>query len=305
LRPRAWSARLPGSPKAWPYIALAPAIIVLLVGFAYPAAFGIIASFRSMVLTRPAEFGWIGFSQYVRLFSDPSFWFSLKITVLWVVSAIAIEFALGLATAALLSRQLPGSNLFAVLIVLPYFLPNVVAGHMWALMLDPRTGIINELLLRAGAIDTYQAWLAQPFSAFVCVVAAEVWHGFPFFAVILLAGMKSVPKEVLDAARLDGAGPIDRFRFVALPLMKAVIVAAIILRVIVIISAPDLIFVLTGGGPANATDVLSLRIFRTAYGDLDFGYAGSMSVVLLVVLTLLTRGYLRALERDVEGQRDV
>ncbi|MDM9628528.1 sugar ABC transporter permease [Rhizobium sp. S152] len=284
-----------------PYAFLFPTVLVLAMGFAYPAGFGIIASFRSMKLTRPDLDGWVGLAQYGKLLSDPAFWSTLWTTAIFVSTTLVLEFVLGLATALLLNRRLPGSGIFAILIALPYFLPNIVAGHIWALMLDARFGLINELLVQFGFLNEYKAWLADPVSALASVVLVEVWHGFPFFTIVLLASLRSLPGPVIDAAKIDGAGSAARLRYVILPLMKTVIIAAVVLRVIVITTAPDLIFVLTGGGPAGATEVLSLLVFKTAYGDLDFGYAGSLSVILLAILIALTASYTRALDSGTQA----
>lgn len=120
-------------------------------------AFGMAISFREMRLTRPGLGGWVGFKHYAAMWSDPVFWIALKNTVVWVTAAVVLELALGLLAATALNRDLPGTKIFAVLILLPYFLPNVVAGHMWALLLDPRLGVINDLLVRAGVLHTYKA----------------------------------------------------------------------------------------------------------------------------------------------------
>ena len=178
--------------------------------------------------------------------------------------------------------------------LLPWFLPNVVAGNMWALMLDPRLGVINDILVRIGILDAYKAWFADPTTALGTAVLVEAWHGFPFFTLLLLAALKGVPDELQQSAAVDGATVVERFRYVTLPMLKMVVVAAVVLRVISIVNSPDLLLILTSGGPGHATMVLSLYAFETAYRAFDFGYAGALSVMMLGLLMLFCYFYVRA-----------
>lgn len=279
--------------RFWVYLLLVPSLLLILLVIAYPTIYGMVISFREMRLTRPGLDGWVGAKHYLAMMSDRVFWIALKNTVVWVTAAIVIELALGLLTAVALNRNLPGTKLFAVLILLPYFLPNVVAGHMWALLLDPRLGVINDILVRIGLLETYKAWFADPNTALAATIVVEAWHGFPFFALLLLAGLKGIPEDLYKAADVDGAGAIAQFRLITVPMLKTVIAAAVILRVISLVNSPDLLLILTGGGPGNATQVLSLYAFQTAYKDFNFGYAGALSVVMFVILMIFAVAYIR------------
>lgn len=279
--------------RFWVYLLLLPSLLLILLVIAYPTIYGMIISFREMRLTRPGLDGWVGAKHYLAMMSDRVFWIALKNTAVWVTAAIVIELALGLMTAVALNRNLPGTRLFAVLILLPYFLPNVVAGHMWALLLDPRLGVINDILVRVGLLDSYKAWFADPSTALAATIVVEAWHGFPFFALLLLAGLKGIPEDLYKAADVDGAGAIAQFRLITVPMLKTVIAAAVILRVISLVNSPDLLLILTGGGPGNATQVLSLYAFQTAYKNFNFGYAGALSVVMFVILMIFAIAYIR------------
>ena len=129
--------------------------------------------------------------------------------MVWATGAVLGEVALGLSAALLLNRDLLGFRVASVLILLPWFLPNVVAGHMWALMLDPRLGVINDILVKLGILSGYKAWFADPDTALASALVVEVWHGFPFFALLLLAGLKAIPQDLYEAAAIDGAGPFN------------------------------------------------------------------------------------------------
>lgn len=279
--------------RYWIYLLLLPSLVIILLVIAYPTIYGMAISFREMRLTRPGLNGWVGFKHYLVMIDDPVFWVALKNTVLWVTFAVVLELGLGFIAATALNRNLPGTGIFAVLILVPYFLPNVVAGHMWALLLDPRLGVINDILVRIGILNSYKAWFADPNTALAATIFVEAWHGFPFFALLLLAGLKGIPQDLYKAAAVDGAGPIAEFRLITVPMLKSVIAAAVILRVISLVNSPDLLLILTGGGPGDATQVLSLYAFQTAYKDFNFGYASALSVVMFVILMVFAYAYIR------------
>jgi len=279
--------------RYWVYLLLLPSLLLLLLVVAYPTIYGFVISAREMRLTRPGLNGWVGMKHYVAMMSDRVFWISLKNTAIWVMAAIAVEMTLGFIAAVALNRNLPGTKIFGVLILLPYFLPNVVAGHMWALLLDPRLGVINDILVRIGLLNDYKAWFADPSTALAATILVEGWHGFPFFALLFLAGLKGIPEDLYKAAAVDGAGSFTKFRLITVPMLKTVIAAAVILRVISLVNSPDLLLVLTGGGPGNATQVLSLYAFQTAHRDFNFGYAGALSVVMFLILMIFATVYIR------------
>ncbi len=279
--------------RYWVYLLLLPSLLLLVLVIAYPTIYGFFISVREMRLTRPGLNGWVGMKHYAAMMSDRVFWISLKNTAIWVVAAVTIEMALGFVAALALNRNLPGTKIFGILILLPYFLPNVVAGHMWALLLDPRLGVINDILVRLGILSTYKAWFADPNTALAATILVEAWHGFPFFALLFLAGLKGIPEDLYKAAAVDGAGAFTKFRLITVPMLKTVITAAVILRVISLVNSPDLLLVLTGGGPGNSTQVLSLYAFQTAYRDFNFGYAGALSVVMFFILMVFAMIYIR------------
>ncbi|MDP9573124.1 UNVERIFIED_ORG: multiple sugar transport system permease protein [Agrobacterium larrymoorei] len=279
--------------RYWVYLLLLPSLLLLFLVVAYPTIYGFFISVREMRLTRPGLNGWVGMKHYAAMMSDRVFWISLKNTAIWVVAAVTIEMALGFVAALALNRNLPGTKIFGILILLPYFLPNVVAGHMWALLLDPRLGVINDILVRLGILSTYKAWFADPNTALAATILVEAWHGFPFFALLFLAGLKGIPEDLYKAAAVDGAGAFTKFRLITVPMLKTVITAAVILRVISLVNSPDLLLVLTGGGPGNSTQVLSLYAFQTAYRDFNFGYAGALSVVMFFILMVFATIYIR------------
>lgn len=280
--------------RFWMYLLLLPSALLITAVVLYPTLYGFQLSFREMRLNRP-DLGtdWVMFKHYQRMVSDGVFWLSLRNTAVWVTASIILEFGIGLMAALMLNRNLPGTKILAVLILLPYFLPNVVAGHMWALMLDPRLGVINDLLVRVGILDGYKAWFADAGTALAAAIVVEAWHSFPFFTLLILAGLKGIPTDLYKAADIDGAGPFAQLRLITLPMLRTVIAAAVILRVIGLVNSPDLLLILTSGGPGRSTQVLSLYAFQTAYKDFNFGYAGALSVVMFVLLMFFAWAYIR------------
>jgi multiple sugar transport system permease protein len=280
--------------RFWAYLLLLPSLGLILAVVVYPTLWGMGLSFREMRLNRPdLGTGFVGLKHYAALADDPIFWLSLKNTALWVTGAALGELLLGLTAALVLNRGLLLSKLFGVLLLLPWFLPNVVAGHMWALMLDPRLGVINDLLVKVGLLEQYKAWFADPGTALAAAMTVEIWHGFPFFALLLLAGLKGIPKDLYEAAAVDGAGAVHQFLHITLPMLKMIIVATVVLRVISLVNSPDILLILTGGGPGRSTQVLSLYAFQKANREFNFGYASALSVVMFALLMVFSYLYVR------------
>jgi multiple sugar transport system permease protein len=280
--------------RHWALLLLGPSIVIIGAIVLYPMLYGIGFSFREMRLTRPdLGMGLVGLKHYRALLADEVFRIALRNTALWVVIAVGLELVLGLASALALNRPRRWLGAMAVLILIPWFLPNVIAANIWALMLDPRLGVINDILMRLGVLGEYKAWFADPRTALATAAVVEAWHGFPFFTLLLLAALKGVPDELYDAAAIDGAGAMQRLWHITLPRLKMVIVATVVLRVIGLVNSPDLLLILTGGGPGHATQVLSLYAFETAYRSFDFGYASALSVVMFGVLMAFCYLYVR------------
>ena len=280
--------------RHWALYLLVPSLVIIAAIVLYPMLYGIGLSFREMRLTRPdLGTGLVGLRHYRALLADEVFGIALGHTVLWVVIAVGLELTLGLASALALDRRRRWLNAMALLILIPWFLPTVVTANMWALMLDPRLGVINDLLGRLGLLGEYKAWFADPRTALLTAVVVEAWRGFPFFTLLLLAALKGIPDELYDAAAVDGASAMQRLWHIKLPMLRMVIVATVVLRVIGLVNSPDLLLILTGGGPGHATQVLSLYAFEIAYRSFDFGYASAVSTVMFAALMACCYLYVR------------
>lgn len=280
--------------RHWAYFLIVPSLILVLAVVIYPVASGILLSFREMRLNRPdLGTGFIGLEHYIDLFSDRTFKTAVGNTLLWVVGGVTSQFLLGLVTALSLNRALPGMRLARILVLLPWILPSVVAGNMWALMLDSRLGVINDVLVKLGMLTEYRAWFADPATAMPTALVVALWQAFPFFTLLLLAGLQGIPDDLYEAAAVDGASRWQQFTGITLPLLKPIIVATVVLRVIGMVNSPDMLLILTNGGPGHATQMLSLYAFQKAYNQFDFGYAAAISAIMLVILMIFTVIYVR------------
>lgn len=279
--------------RLWAYWLILPSLILVLAVIIYPVIYGIGLSFQEMRLTRPDRNAFIGLEHYQDLLSDAVFHTALRNTFIWVVFGVISQFLLGLVTALALNRGGWFMKFAGVIVLLPWILPSVVAANIWALMLDSRLGVINDILVNIGLLPGYKAWFADPNTALPAAMLISLWRGFPFFTLLLLAGLQAIDEDLYEAASVDGASRWSQFWFITLPLLTPVTIATVVLRVIGLVNSPDLLLILTGGGPGNSTQVLSLYAFQTAYIDFDFGYSGAISVVMFVILMVFTVIYVR------------
>jgi multiple sugar transport system permease protein len=275
------------------YAYLLPAAVCLGGTVLFPILKAIHMSLYQNILSRPQDYRFIGLGNYGRMLHDPIFWLTLKNSAAWVVFSVSIQFVLGFLAALLLNAEFKGRAFLRTLNLLPWVIPGVVVGLVWEYLYQPNYGPINDLLRRAGLLSVPVAWLSEPSLAMAAVVGANIWRGIPFFTIMILAGLQAIPDDVYEAATVDGAGATQRFWSITLPMLRPIIVVATATRIIWTFNYADLIFVMTGGGPANATQITSSYTLLTAYTDLDFGYAATLSVVLLVFLLVFTAGYLK------------
>lgn len=282
------------------YAYLIPVVVCLGGTVAFPILKAIHMSLYHNVLIKPQEYRFIGLGNYGRLLGDDVFWLSLWNSAVWVGGSVSFQFLGGFAAALLLHQAFAGRSLVRTVTLLPWVIPGVVVALVWEYVYQPNYGILNDLLFRLGWLRERVAWLSDPNLAMPAVVVTNIWRGVPFFAIMLLAGLQAIPDELYEAARVDGASVTQRFWHVTLPLLRPIIVVATATRIIWTFNYADLIFVMTSGGPANATQITSTYTLLQAYSNLDFGYAATLSVVLLLIMLAFTIVYLRV-TRGVES----
>jgi multiple sugar transport system permease protein len=279
---------------AW--VLIAPALIGFLVFFVYPTIRGIYLSFTDFkVLTPPT---WIGLDNFKQMLGDDVFWNALLVTVYYVVISVVLGVGLSIITAVVLHR-LTSSTVVRGLIILPFLISGVVAATVWSWMLDTQLGIVNLALEKLGLDNimflTSRGW------AIPSIALISVWKGLGYTSIIIFAGLQTIPTQIYEAGRIDGATEFQMFRRLTLPLLRPVLALVIVLNVIGAFQVFDIVQVATKGGPANASNVLQMYIYSKAFGQFDFGYASAMSLALfaiLIIITFLQLRMMRASESD-------
>ena len=267
-----------------PYLYTVPSVFLIAVIMLVPLAVGLSYAFRDLVLLDPDSGGFVGLDNFRTLAGDAAFWNALRNTVTWTVSSVALQFGLGLVLALLLDVPFRGRGLVQALVFLPWAVPSFLSGLNWAWLFNPVVGPLPHWFVSLGLMATPDNLLSSPDHAIWGPIAANVWWGVPFFAITLLAALQSIPPDLYEAAAMDGAGAVRRFRAITLPFLAPTIAITIMLRTVWIANFADLIVVMTRGGPADSTQILSSYIFTQAFQRLDFGYASAVAAVLLVLL---------------------
>ena len=284
----------------WPYLLLAPALIIMIAVVIVPIVEAVSMSFQSYNLAKPKKIAFIGLANYSKLFADPLFWSSLVRTIIWVACAVSFQFLFGFLLAELLNQYFRGRGVARAVSLIPWVTPGVLIALMWRWLFDGNYGVINELLLRMGVIQEKIAWLSRMDTALPSVIITIVWQGIPFFALMLLAGLQGIPGELYEAADIDGASGVQKLFYVTIPALKNTIAVTTMLRIIWVANSVDVIWNMTEGGPAYASQTLSVYVYKQA-SALNMGYASAMAIMLMLLLLIVAIPYLRTTFRNQEG----
>ena len=262
---------------------IAPATLGLLVFLVWPLLTGIYYSFTEYTTLTPPQ--WVGLENYQRMFGDPVFWNSLKVTVWYVILNISVQTMVALVIAVLMQR-LTQSTILRSLVLTPYLVSNVVAAIVFLWILDTQMGIFNIFLQWIG-FDPVAFWASETW-VIPTIALVNVWRHVGYTALLLFAGLQSIPAHLYEAARTDGAGEITMFRRITLPLLRPILALVLIMTIIGSFQVFDTVSVTTQGGPADASKVLQMYIYENAFSQYEFGYASALSVALLVILMVIT-----------------
>jgi len=276
------------------YFFILPCFLLLLLVLGFPTIMAVLNSFAPIWTT-----GFKGFTldYYRRLLQDHIFWNAVLETVYFVGGTVTLHLLLGFCVALVLNKEIRARRFFRIVAILPWTVPDVIAGLIWAWMYDPISGIINDFLRRIGLIRSTIEWLATPTLVMPSVIIADTWRGYPFVMLVLLAGLQAIPKELYEAARVDGATWWQELRYITLPNLKRMIFIASILDIIWQTRRFGLIWVMTEGGPARATEVISVLAYKTYFKFFDFEYASAMSVAMAVFLFIIGLPYVKMMAR--------
>jgi multiple sugar transport system permease protein len=272
-----------------------PSVVFILAFFGYPLIYNISMSFEKYTVasffTGDAPF--VGFANYVSVFRNPVFSIAVINTVIFTVGSIALQFALGLGLAVFFNRHFPLNTLLRSFLMLPWLVPIIVSGTIFRWIYDQDFGVFNQVLLSTHLVSAPIPWLITRWDALFALLIANVWIGVPFNMVILHSGLQGIPQDLYEAAKVDGARALSRFRYITLPMLTPVIRIVLMLGLIYTLRVFDLIWIVTGGGPANATQTLATFAYAKSFRDLVFGQGAAVGNILLVVAVVFALIYVR------------
>jgi len=272
-------------------VLITPTLLLVIGVVAYPLIYSFVMSFGDVEFANIKDYDFVGVSQYVKTFTDPEFIDAIQVSAKFVFFTVLVKLVLGTLIAVMLKEKFVGRSIARALIIIPWATPFVVVGLMWKWMLHSKVGVINFFLERLGIIQDYIPFLSSKTFAMPFVIVADVWQGTPFFVIIILAGLQTIPEDLYEAAHMDGAGGIKAFFSITLPLIRFPMFISTILGTIFAINSFDLFFVLTKGGPGNITTNATLFGWNNAFKFYHLSYASAISYVILMISMLITVGY--------------
>jgi ABC-type sugar transport system permease subunit len=277
----------------------APALIAIFAVTLIPLFNAFILSFQQRDLARPQNDAFVGLDNYIRLATDERFLNSLKATTIFALTSIAIELPLAIAFALVLTKAFRGRGLVRALIILPWALPAVVAASMWKWIYNADFGALNGVLFQLGLIDEYQVWLADPNWAMGLIILANVWKEVPLTVLLVLGVLMAIPLAPYEAAHIDGANAWQRFRYITFPLILPILIVAGLLQLIWGFQTFEIPQIITGGGPASSTELVSLRIYSTTFRSLRFGLGAAMAFSVALLLLIPAFFYIRKAHKSI------
>lgn len=267
---------------------LVPVVILLIVNL-LPLIFTFYLSFHEWVLYRQNVPEFVGLENWIEMLQSAKFWHALRVELIFVIGAVGIEFVFGFAIALFLNQEMRGRDFVRSLFLFPMVLPPIVAAFLWRFMLQADIGVINYFL---SFVNLDRAWLAGQTTALATLIFVDVWQFTPFVILLLLAGLQQLPQEIYEAAQVDGAGVIHQFRYLTLPLLTPTILIVLLLRIVEALKVFPTIYVLTGGGPGQATEALNFLAFIVAFNQSRMGYGATLSVSVLLMSIAIAMGFI-------------
>jgi multiple sugar transport system permease protein len=287
--------------KAEPYLFLLPVMLLLLLMFGYPLINSFIMAFQNYKLTSPGRIYFNGLENFRNLLSETDISLIIANSFAYVVISVLGQFILGMTLAMALNKQFPFRGIYQALVFLPWSFSAFVIGLMHRWSFNGEYGVVNDVLLRLNIISSKIAWLGTPGFSLAVVIFAMIWMGIPFFAIMILAALQSIPKDVYEASYIDGCGPLRRFFKITFAYIKPTVIVTILLRTIWIFNSFDLIVIITNGGPANFSQTLPSYMYTKAFSSYDFGLASALGVLLMVTLVVYVTVFLKITKYNKAG----
>ncbi|MFJ5762076.1 carbohydrate ABC transporter permease [Neobacillus sp. NPDC093182] len=283
------------------FLCLLPAIILVSIFTYYPLLKGVIMAFQNYSAYDLMNIRFIGLENFKTIMADIGFKESLVNSFYWVFFSLVPQFFIGFIVALMLRRKFKGRGVYQAFIFFPWAMSGFLIGLIWRWMLNGQGGVINDLLIKFGIIDSAIPFLADPTWAMVSVIVANVWYGITFFAIMILAALQSIPEDLFEAAKIDGAGYFQQLFNITIPYILPTLIVTTLLRVIWIINFPDLIYSLTNGGPAGSTHILSTFMLEKIMFGQNYGQAAAVGVILIFILIFFSIFYLLATKFNKAG----
>ena len=287
--------------KIAPYLYVMPVLILLLIMYGYPLIKSIIMSLQDYKLTSSGSAPFNDFANFKKMFSDTDFLLLLKNSLIYVIISVVAQFVLELILALCLKTKFRGRGIYQSIVFLPWAFSSFVVGLMFRWSFNGEYGVVNDILMKMGIIKENVAWLGTPGLSLAVVIIAMIWMGIPFFGIMILAALQSVPDDIYEAADIDGCGMFRKFFSLTLPYIKPTIIMTVLLRTIWIFNSFDLIVIITGGGPVNYSQTLPSYMYSKAFASYDFGLASAFGVLLIVILGIYAVLFLKLSNYDKAG----
>lgn len=281
---------------------LVPTLLFLLLFIYIPVTRGAVMAFQHYNLFDLSTLRFNGVDNFISVITDVNISFPqiLLNTAVWLFGSLIFQFILGFALALLLRKPFVGRGLYTALVFYGWALSGFAIGLTWAWLFNGQAGLVNDLLIRLGVLKDPVGFLSNPRLAMMSVIIPNIWYGVPFFGIMLLAALQSVPNELYEAAILDGAGTVRKFISVTVPYVRPTIVSTILLRTMWIVNFPDLIYAMTNGGPVNRTNILATQMINKVFKEYDYGQGSAIAVIIMLLLFLYAAIYLKLVEDSKE-----
>lgn len=288
------------SKKSLPlYLFVLPAVIFVLCFMIYPIFYNIIVSFQNLTIKNLNVGGsFIGLQNYIEIFQSEKFIIALKNTFIYTITCIFFQVAIGYLLALFFNQEFPFRNFFRSILLFAWMTPLVITGTLFKWLFDVDYGVINHLLINLHIIENPINWLGQNSTALATVIITNIWVGIPFNMILILAALQSLPGEVYEAAKIDGANKLKTFTKITLPLMKPTLFVILVLGIIYTFKVFDIILIMTGGGPVNATQVLPFFGYEQAFVNFNFGTSGAVATIILLILMCISLVYLYLVKKE-------
>ncbi len=271
---------------------LLPALIAIAALVIYPICFAAKLSLNSQLIYE-LQGRFVGLQNYIKTLLDPDFWNAARVSLIWLIVTVSGQMILGIVVALFLNEEFRGRGLVRAFILLPFFMPNVSIVLMWRWMFNENYGLLNSMLQSVGLIDHPISWLGTPNGALMSILFIGIWQYFPFVVINVLAGLQTIPQELYESAKVDGANIWKEFRYITLPAIKDVVSVVLLLRIIFMFKKFDEIFMLTGGGPGSSTTTLPLFAYKYAFTGMQLGRGSAISILISIMVCVVIFFYMK------------